>query len=105
MGGAIFNFSQKIGLKTTKMVRFCILHKPMGGGRAPPPPGYATGCGSILTKCILIFTIYRFFSLYLNLNGYFDGLTASFVSSNGLKGAPAIFRVRFAFGSFIVFLE
>ena len=37
-GGAIFNFSQKIGLKTTKNVRFCILYKPMGGARAPPPP-------------------------------------------------------------------
>ena len=44
-GGAIFNFSQKIGLKSSKNVRFCILHKPMGGTRAPPPPppGYATG--------------------------------------------------------------
>ena len=42
-GGAIFNFSQKIGLKTTKNVRFCILHKPMGGARAlPAPPCYAT---------------------------------------------------------------
>ena len=40
MGGAIFNFSQQIGLKSTKNVRFCILHKPMGGARAPP--GYAT---------------------------------------------------------------
>ena len=40
-GGAIFNFSQKIGLKSTKNVRFCILHKPMGRARAPPP-GYAT---------------------------------------------------------------
>ena len=43
MGGAIFHFSQKIGLKSTKYMRFCILHKPMGGARAPPPPpGYAT---------------------------------------------------------------
>ena len=43
-GGAIFNFSQKIGLKSTKNMRFCILHKPMGGGSSPPapPPGYAT---------------------------------------------------------------
>ena len=40
MGGAIFNFSQKIGLKNIKNVRFCILHKPMGEARAPP--GYAT---------------------------------------------------------------
>ena len=38
MGGAIFHFSQKIGLKSTKNMRFCILHKPMGGARAPPPP-------------------------------------------------------------------
>ena len=37
-GGAIFNFSQEIGLKTTKMVRFCILHKPMGGSIPPAPP-------------------------------------------------------------------
>ena len=44
MGGAIFHFSQKIGLKSTKNMRFCILHKPMGGGSSPPrpPPGYAT---------------------------------------------------------------
>ena len=46
-GGAIFHFSQKIGLKSTKNMRFCILHKPMGGLEPPPrppPPGYATGC-------------------------------------------------------------
>ena len=43
-GGAIFHFSQKIGLKSAKNKRFCILHKPMEGARAPPPPppGYAT---------------------------------------------------------------
>ena len=41
-GGAIFNFSQKIGLKSTKNMRFCILHKPMGGARAPPAPLLAT---------------------------------------------------------------
>ena len=35
-GGAIFNFSPKICLKSTKNVRFCILHKPMGG-LSPPP--------------------------------------------------------------------
>ena len=40
-GGAI---SQKIGLKSTKNMRYCILHKPMGGLKPPaPPPGYATG--------------------------------------------------------------
>ena len=32
MGGDIFHFSQKIGLKSTKYMRFCILHKP-----TPPP--------------------------------------------------------------------
>ena len=37
-GGAIFNFSQKIGLKSTKNVQFCILHKTMGGLEPPPPP-------------------------------------------------------------------
>ena len=37
-GGNIFNFSQKIDLKTTKKVRFCILHKPMGGLEPPRPP-------------------------------------------------------------------
>ena len=43
-GGAVFNFSPKIGLKSTKNVRFCILHKPMEGleGGPPAPPGYAT---------------------------------------------------------------
>ena len=41
-GGAIFHFSQKIGLKSTKNMRFCILHKPMGGARAPPAPPVAT---------------------------------------------------------------
>ena len=53
-GGAISNFSQKIGLKTTKLVRFFILHKPMGGARAPPRPPpwlrYWTQCGSDLKK-------------------------------------------------------
>ena len=44
-GGGYFHFSQKIGLKSTKNMRFCILHKPMGGLEPPPPPpGYATGC-------------------------------------------------------------
>ena len=37
-GGAIFHFSHKIGLKSTKSMRFCILHKPMGGLEPPPPP-------------------------------------------------------------------
>ena len=38
LGGAIFNFSQKISLKSTKNVRFCILHKPIGGLKPPPRP-------------------------------------------------------------------
>ena len=46
MWGAIFHFSHKIGLKSTKSMRFCILHKSMGGGArappAPPPPPLAT---------------------------------------------------------------
>ena len=52
MGGAIFHFSQKIGLKSTKYMRFCILHKPMGGARAPPapPPGYATESLALASK-------------------------------------------------------
>ena len=49
LGRAVFNFSPKIGLKSTKNVQFCVLHKPMGGSSSPPappppPPGYATGC-------------------------------------------------------------
>ena len=38
--GGVFNFSAKIGFKSTKNVRFCILYRPMGGSRAPP--GYTT---------------------------------------------------------------
>ena len=30
LGGAVFNFSPNFGLKSSKNVRFCILHKPMG---------------------------------------------------------------------------
>ena len=43
-GGAIFHFSQKIGLKNTKNMRFCILLKPMGGARAPPAPPWLRYC-------------------------------------------------------------
>ena len=50
-GGAIFNFSQEIGLKSTKKVRFCILHKPMGGS-SPPAPHLAT----LLPSLILLYT-------------------------------------------------
>ena len=51
MGGAIFNFSQNIGLMSIKNVRFCILHKPMGGS-SPPPPPLATLLGSTYFKQI-----------------------------------------------------
>ena len=37
-GGAVFNFSPKIGLKSNKNVRFCILHKPMALAPPPRPP-------------------------------------------------------------------
>ena len=53
-GGAIFNFSQKIGLKSTKNVRFCILHKPMGGSSPPAPP-------------LLRYCIHRMLLLHCNL--------------------------------------
>ena len=36
-GGAVFIFSPKIGLKSTKNVRFCILYRLMGGLEPPPP--------------------------------------------------------------------
>ena len=49
-GGAIFHFLQKIGLKSTKNMRFCILHKPMGGARAPPAPPLATLLGVLYLK-------------------------------------------------------
>ena len=35
LGGAVFNFSPKIGLKSTKNEQFCILHKSMGGLKPP----------------------------------------------------------------------
>ena len=35
MGGAIFHFSQKIGLKSTKNMRFC---KLLQASPPPPPP-------------------------------------------------------------------
>ena len=37
-GGGVSNFSPKIGLKSTKNVRFFILHKPLGGLEPPSPP-------------------------------------------------------------------
>ena len=72
LGGAVFIFSPKIGLKNTKNVRFCILYRPMGGTRAPPPPpplatllaltvDYSTGL-TLDAKVIL----FRFSKLYQN---------------------------------------
>ena len=37
-GGAVFILSSKIGLKSTKNVRFCILYRPMGGSSTPRLP-------------------------------------------------------------------
>ena len=37
LGGLFSLFSPKIGLKSTKKVQFCILHKPMEEGSSPPP--------------------------------------------------------------------
>ena len=54
-GGAIFNFSQKIGLKSTKNVRFCILHKPMGG--LEPPAPLATLLAILSGKQIIMFLL------------------------------------------------
>ena len=58
-GGAVFNFSQKIGLKSTKNVRFCILHKPMGGLEPTPPPPTPP----LATLLLVIELVMQFFSL------------------------------------------
>ena len=42
LGGAVFIFVTKIGLKSTKNVLFCILFRPMEGARAPLSPPTAT---------------------------------------------------------------
>ena len=42
-GGAVFILSPKIGLKSTKNVRFCILYRPIDFAYfTARPPGYAT---------------------------------------------------------------
>ena len=72
MGGAIFNFSHKIGLKSTKNMRFCILHKPMGGARAPPPPpGYATAC-SLSSFCQKRYSKFTYIVLNFTATFYFE---------------------------------
>ena len=90
MGGAIFHFLQKIGLKSTKNMRFCILYKPMGGARAPPAPPLATllstgiHCGQ-LAMHYNTFTIRFFFrnkwkATSYSLKNNFQDLVQSFYS-------------------------
>ena len=84
MGGAIFSISQKIGLKSTKNMQFCILHKPMGGTRAPPRPPWLRYCievevtwldkeysrfktRSVSSFCNHVFYSVFFFFFFLNL--------------------------------------
>ena len=55
MGGAIFHFSQEIGLKSTKSMRFCILHKPMGGLEPPPPPPWLRYWYTEIVSCIFLY--------------------------------------------------
>ena len=43
MGGAIFHFSQKIGLKAQKTCDFAYFTSQWGGFEPPRLPGYATG--------------------------------------------------------------
>ena len=44
--GGLFSFlEQKIGLKSTKNVLFCILFRPMEGSYSPPRPRYTTDKG------------------------------------------------------------
>ena len=70
-GGAVFNFSPKIGLKNTENVRFCILHKPIGGLEPPHSPLATLLCFSqpefwaFILK-ILVFGIYLLSKVELN---------------------------------------
>ena len=66
MGGAIFHFSQKIGLKTTKNMRFCILYKPMGGLEPPPPP-LATLLLTTLSQLAPLISVTHKFSLIYSI--------------------------------------
>ena len=68
LGGAVFKFSSKIGLKSTKNVRFCILHKPMGGARAPPWLRYCIYRVAIyiLRFCVYLF-VFRIRALHMYL--------------------------------------
>ena len=55
-------FSQKIGLKSTKSMRFCILHKPMA--RAPPPP-WLRYCVYYRLSTVIFFIFIHFFFIFL----------------------------------------
>ena len=60
LGEAIFNFSQKIGLKSIKNMRFCKLHQPMGGLEPPPPPlATLLGTPNVINFYLLTFTAER----------------------------------------------
>ena len=70
-GGAIFHFSQKIGLKSTRSMRFCILHKPMGELEPPPPP-LATLLITIILAVFLIASSHLIQSLlFLSCSSFF----------------------------------
>ena len=61
--GAIFNFSLKIGLKSTKNVRFCILLEPP----RPPLPGYATALIPFTGEtdcCVLLVLVFNVLILF-----------------------------------------
>ena len=78
MGGAIFHFSHKIGLKSTKSMRFCILYKPMGELEIPrPPPGYATEQGGVFW-CLN--------SAFFNLDTFFVKKDCKTVYKKGAAG-------------------
>ena len=55
LGEAVFIFWPKIGLKSSKNVRFCILFRPMGGFEPPHPPWlrYCLICQNSRTKTMV----------------------------------------------------
>ena len=52
MGGFVFIFRAKLGLKCTKNVRFCILFWPIRGGSSPPPPPPPPLLVTLLVVCV-----------------------------------------------------
>ena len=78
MGGAIFHFTHKIRLNSTKNMQFCTLYKPMGGLEPlspPPPPGYATAgmllSGHKSSQCTGIFVVLSSNSTWYYFNSSF----------------------------------